>query len=215
MLSAPESRRREHHNSSPNPKHAVTGQSPPATSSPAHVGSVPRAARLSGERGPWHSLSQRTPCPSPPLRAVLGRERGQRRLPARADISRMPFCFPEQPRVLCHLINVKTKRREASWNQRQRWGCFLGKQKPRGGAMRPGRCSGLEGLPADRAPVPGDSFGGSPGCAAGRAQPRHPNPPVQPRWLRARTVALAGHWAGGPRWLPGLRVGVAVMEKAQ
>lgn len=108
MLSARESRHKEHHNSGPNPKHEVTGQSPPASGSPRGAGlprapqSVPRVAVPSG--GARHRHGTASPrCLRPRPRAVPGREAGAAPpaalSPRGADILRMPFCFTEQPRV--------------------------------------------------------------------------------------------------------------------
>lgn len=97
----------------PRPQTRGTGRQIPKRS--WGLGSIPRVAVANG--GAW----QRHGCS-----------------PGRADIAQMPFCFPELPHVLRLVINFKTKRREVSWNQRGRWGCFLGKQKQRGGVARPG-----------------------------------------------------------------------------
>lgn len=85
-----------------------------------------------------------------------------------------------------------------SWNQRGRWGCFLGKQKQRGGVARPGgrwRSSPLMGDTTLGAalgypnPNPGQSH-----CPCLTPRLRCPSAHRSP--LRAGTVAPAGRRAG-------------------
>lgn len=116
----------------PGPKHGGTGQRIPERS--RGCGSVPRAAAANGGARFRHGCC-----------------------PGRAGIAQMPFCFPEQPRALRLFINFKTKRREVSWNQRGRWGCFLGKQKQRGGVARTRGCWRSSPLVGD--PTLGAAFG--------------------------------------------------------
>jgi len=154
-------------------------------------GSVPH-----GRARHRHGFSQNTQFPRPQPRA------GEAALasPRRAGVSQMPFCFSEQPRVLRLFINFKTKGREASWNRRGRWGCFLGKQKQRGGATRAGRCWRLEELDP--------SLGAASGRAPGPGTPASPPCHASPRGygclpsLTPSCEVGAGSSPGGGRELP-------------
>lgn len=69
---------------------------------------------------------------------------------------------------------------------------------------RPGRCSGLEELPADGAPGPGGSFGVSPGSTAGTPPARVPQP--KPRHPESHpTVTGARLCITRPSWRHRLR----------
>lgn len=167
MLSAQESRHNEHHNSGPNPKHGVTGQSSPASGSPRGAG-LPHRTRSPSRTRPCQTAERGTgtgtASPSSPSSQDPGPERcragrqGQPRQPPSPHAGQI-FCrchsaLPSSRVSSDFLLILRQRGGEASWNQHRRWGCFLGKQKQRGSVPRPRRCSGLEELRADWVPSP-------------------------------------------------------------
>lgn len=147
------SRHKEHHNSGPNPKHGVTGQSRAGSGSPSGAG-LPRARGDCPTRGCACGECGTGPM-APPVAP---------RCRCRAGWPCWPPC-PHRGRHCTDAILLCRASSDSLLISRQRGGkragtsaevgLFSGKTKAAWPVPRPRGCSGLEELPEDRAPKSG------------------------------------------------------------